>query len=141
MNRSVRLAVILALTSFVGACASVRSYKASSSQTELIGQNKNTIYACAGVPSRTAVVNGIEYLTYENSSFVQLGVTLPLLGGGLNDLESEYCVATFALRDEKVVFLGFAGNKGPFYGSNAQCEYIVGTCRDMVKQSKKAGKG
>ena len=135
----VRLAAILFLVGLTGACAAPRSYRASNAQTDLIGQNKNTIYGCAGVPNRTAVVNGIEYLTYENSSFVQQGVQLPLVGGGINNLTSQYCVATFALMDEKVVWLGYSGNKGPFYASNAQCEYIVGSCREMVKAQKKSG--
>ena len=54
----------LALIS-LGACQSPRADSAAAAQTSLVGLPKSVLIQCAGAPTRTAMADGVEVMTYE----------------------------------------------------------------------------
>lgn len=141
MRTVVRAAGMAALIG-LAACAgnSKDAEQAERAQTQLLGLSKATLLSCAGVPTRQAVVNGVEYYTYsvrptvvENGSpgmgvdiaggtnegiGVQVGIAVPF-GGRV----PQGCDATFVLRGGKVEQLSY-----PQGASYADCGALVSNC-------------
>ncbi|HLG90128.1 MAG TPA: hypothetical protein VKZ79_23380 [Alphaproteobacteria bacterium] len=119
-------------------CSIGRSDVAEKARTALIGAPKSEILQCAGVPDRTMVQDRVEYMTYDNEQTGQSGLTLPIIGGGINLVGDEYCRTTFAMVDGRVRSLSYAGNTGNMLGSLAMCGFTVATCVDDRKKEKAA---
>ena len=80
----------------------------------------------------------VEYMTYDNEQTGQSGLTLPIIGGGINLVGDEYCRATFAMVDGRVTSLTYSGNTGNLFGSYAMCGFAVSACVDEKNQEKAA---
>ncbi len=118
--------LLAALT--VAGCSVARSDTAADAAVKMIGLTRDQLYRCAGVPNRTASFDGTDYATFDNSEFVSSGLTLPLIGGGLNTVESQYCRTTVTLVGDRVTSVTYSGDTGAFYARNEQCAYTVRRC-------------
>jgi hypothetical protein len=124
--RAVGTLVVVALA--VSGCAVERSNHADRARTDLIGLSKAELFRCAGLPDDTQKVGDEEFLTYRNDLLTSGGVTIPIIGGGINFFDSKYCHATFVVRNGRAEALHFAGNASSPMAELDQCGYIVDTC-------------
>ena len=121
-------AIVAALVALCAGCAVQRSNHAERAQTAMVGWSKADLYRCAGLPDKQERVGEEEFLTYQNDLLTSGGVTLPIIGGGVNFFDSKYCHATFTLRGAKIAELNFAGNTASTFAPLDQCGYIVEAC-------------
>lgn len=129
----------LALLVFCTGCSVVRSNEAEEAQHLLIGMTKPELFSCAGLPDRSIAVGTTEYLTYFNDLLTSGGLTMPIIGGGINFFDSKYCHATVTLIDSKVSSIHYSGNPSSTLAPLDQCDYIVAACVEAVKHPDKAG--
>lgn len=134
-----RPALVLALA--LAGCANPQADQAILAQSALVGMPKQTLLSCAGVPDRSAVLDGAEYFTYNRRSAsggggglspsvgiggstggsgvgLGVGVGFPLFGGG----SDPGCAATFTLRGGVVRQLTYGS------GSAGACYPLVQNC-------------
>lgn len=140
-SRAIGLALTIALTMTLGACASASSERALLAQQALVGMPKAQLLSCAGVPDRSRAEASAEYFTYENERiYGGSGATIGVFGGsghvgtGLSvplatRLQSEYCEATFTLIDGRVAELVYNSSRG---GRYAECARIIETCLETA---------
>jgi hypothetical protein len=91
---------------------------------------------CAGLPTKTETLGGRELQSYEyapNSSAFAL--TFPLIGG-VNLGSSGYCHATFAIENNQVKSVEYAGDTGDVFGHVSTCSPIVNNCLDNAEIAK-----
>ena len=122
-------------------CSVGRSNDAARARSELIGLSKPELLQCAGVPNRTMSDGNAFFMTYDNSQTGQSGITMPIIGGGINLVGDEYCRATFKLVDDRVASVSYAGNTGNILGSLAMCGFAVATCVHEHQAAMKAANG
>jgi hypothetical protein len=132
-RQSVTAAAIITLTA---GCAVERSNHAERAQADMLGMSKAALYRCAGLPDQQERVGNDEYLTYKNDLLTSGGITMPIIGGGINFFDSKYCHATFVLRDSKVTDLNFAGNAASTFAPLDQCGYIIDACIARLDKSR-----
>lgn len=149
---------IVAMSLAVGSCASPEADLAKQAPQTLAGMPKGDLLACAGVPQRSAVApDGTEYLTYgRQQTNIHRDYDPPSLGGfglglrhgGLGDgglghgagpfsifgsvdtWTTEYsCVATFAVRQGRVVDLRYNDNR-----DIQLCYQTIGSCLPPVRR-------
>lgn len=142
-TRSRRL-LALAGALLIAACTSADSERALRAQTALIGMPSAQLLSCAGVPDRSRRDGDTEFFTYENERFestggasvgvfggsghVGGGVRLPL-GAQVN---SDYCEATFTLRNGVVTDLVYNTARGDGLRRYSVCGRIVESCLAAV---------
>ena len=132
----------LSLTALCAGCAVERSNHAERAQSQMLGMSKAELYRCAGLPDQQERVGDTEFLTYKNDLLTSGGITMPIIGGGVNFFDSKYCHATFLLHDSKITELTFAGNAASTFAPLDQCGYIIDACIErMDKASEAAAKG
>ena len=124
------LHVLLTALLLANGCSIGRSHEAEQARTELVGLSKADLLRCAGVPNRMMSDAEALYMTYDNSQTGQSGITLPIIGGGINLVGDEYCHTTFKLVGDRVASVSYAGNTGNALGSLAMCGFAVSTCID-----------
>lgn len=136
-----RAIMTLALAA-LAACASPEAELAKQAPQTLVGMPKGDLLACAGVPQRSAVgPDGTEYLAYGREQInIHRDYDPPSLGGfglglgggggpfsifGTTDTwTTEYsCVATFAVRQGRVVDLRYNENR-----DIQLCHQLIGSC-------------
>lgn len=122
------LLVAAALGSSLAGCAVQRSNHAARAQDDLVGLSKAQLFRCAGLPDRQERVGDDEFLTYDNDLLTSGGVTMPIVGGGVNFFDSKYCHATVVMRHGRLQALHYAGNASSPLAQLDQCGYIVDTC-------------
>ncbi len=135
-----RSAMAAALAALCAGCAVERSNHAERAQSQMIGMSKAELYRCAGLPDQQERVGDTEFLTYKNDLLTSGGITMPIIGGGVNFFDSKYCHATFLLRDQAISELTFAGNAASMLAPLDQCGYIVDACIERLDKSKDAAK-
>ncbi len=121
----------------VSGCAVERSNHADRARTDLVGISKAELFRCAGLPDDTTKVGDEEFITYRNDLLTSGGVTIPIIGGGINFFDSKYCHATFVMRNGRAEALHYAGNASSPMAELDQCGYIIDTCiehLDHVRQ-------
>lgn len=120
----------------LAACASPEAELAKQAPQTLAGMPKGELLACAGAPARSATApDGTEYLTYgRTQTNIHRDYDPPGIGFGLGGPTSifgttetwttEYsCVATFALRQGRVVDLRYNENR-----DIQLCYQTIGSC-------------
>ncbi len=112
----------------VSSCAVERSNHADRARSDLVGISKAELFRCAGLPDDTQKVGDDEFLTYRNDLLTSGGITMPIIGGGVNFFDSKYCHATFVIRNGRAQALHYAGNASSPMAELDQCGYIVDTC-------------
>ncbi len=132
-NSVLSSAMIFALSG----CSIPQHNTAVDAETELVGLEKADLYQCAGVPDRTAMVDGHEFVTFDNSEEVSQALTIPIFGGGASDQETQFCRTTARIDNGRVTQLSYVGDNGPFYATKAQCAYSINTCVRLVEQRRK----
>lgn len=132
-------------------CANPQADQALYAQQAFVGMPKQTLLSCAGVPSRSATVDNVEYFTYSSERIV----TTPGMGGfsagygyyrpwspwyggwGYRDYpetETRDCQATFTLKDGVVQRIVYGGaSQGPS-ARLGQCYRIVENCLALIPQ-------
>ena len=113
------------------ACARYeRAAVAERAKTELIGLSKAELLACAGVPHRRYQEGDLEIFTYSASAdSVGVGVVTgasPQIAVGA--MRRRYCEATFALRNNRVERVSYAGRTGGLLTKGEQCGFVVENC-------------
>ena len=73
---------------------------------------------------------------YQNDLLTSGGVTLPIVGGGVNFFDSKYCHATFVLKNAKITDLRYAGNAASTFAPFDQCGYIVDACIERLDKAR-----
>ena len=122
------LGTLVAAALAVSGCAVERSNHADRARSDLIGISKAELFRCAGLPDDTQKVGDDEFLTYRNDLLTSGGITMPIIGGGVNFFDSKYCHATFVIRNGRAQALHYAGNASSPMAELDQCGYIVDTC-------------
>lgn len=137
--RGVGIALAVALTGMgsLGGCAVGRSDNARRAQTDLVGLSKPELFRCAGLPDQQETVGNEEFITYRNDLLTSGGVTIPIIGGGVNFFDSKYCHATFVLRNGRTQALHYAGNASSPFAELDQCGYVVNTCIERLDHVRK----
>jgi hypothetical protein len=128
---------LMAAALAVSGCAVERSNHADRARTDLVGISKAELFRCAGLPDDTQKVGDDEFLTYRNDLLTSGGVTIPIIGGGINFFDSKYCHATFVMRNGRAQALHFAGNASSPMAELDQCGYIVNTCIEHLDRVRK----
>lgn len=137
---------VLAQALLLAACASPQSEAARVAPSVLIGMPKGALLSCAGVPERSIVAGGAEYLTYSRQqTIVERDVDYepwPWMGRGsgfprlfrpeISTLRRDYrCDATFALRNGIVERLEYNLNR-----DLTLCGAIVANCVPTPEQRR-----
>jgi len=113
-----RTFVALPLLLLLAACGGSASQLASEAPARLTGMSKGDLLACAGRPDRTRIDGGRELLVYETTDAIGAdeGVFTDSTrtGSGLSvpftqQLSSDFCEASFVLRDGRVESLTYRG--------------------------------
>jgi hypothetical protein len=131
----------LGLATSVGACANPQADAALYARSALLGMPKDTLLGCAGVPDRSAVSDGTEYMTYTSARLDVrtvgvggwYGYPYGWGGGAWAPATDTYadtvsCAATFIVRDGRVIGLNYGGASDPGAERLAQCYRIVDNC-------------
>jgi hypothetical protein len=118
-------------------CDTVDSHTARQAQTELLGMRKAELYACAGLPDKSQMVDGAEYDTFVFQPYTpdnSFSATLPLIGGiGIGSAGS--CKATAIFQEDTLRALNYAGDTGGILGHVAECVSIVSHCLNGAKEA------
>ena len=144
---------LLAVAVLTG-CASSLGEQATQARTSLIGLSKPDLLSCAGVPQRSVVVNGTEYLTYVSQSLdtrpgtvgvgvgwgvhsrhrvgTGFGFGYPLVAGFA---ETRTCEATFTVDNGRVSGVNYVGDGAARQG-NRQCYFIVESCLTRIGSNR-----
>lgn len=141
MRMMMRAAGLAALVALAGCADNSKDLEvAQQAQSRLVGLPKGKLLACAGVPSRQAVVNGSEYLTYsqrpvfaEDGPSATVGVdpaSVDTLGLGIGigvpafaSRATQGCDATFVLRGGVVQEVTY-----PAGANLGDCGAVVSNC-------------
>ncbi|OYQ36525.1 hypothetical protein CHU95_04740 [Niveispirillum lacus] len=137
----------------LSACANPQADQAAYAQTAFIGMPKQFLLTCAGVPTRSATVDNVDYYTYTSERLVttpgigpRFGVGFghyrpwsPWYGWGVGfddfpETETRDCQATFTLKDgvvQRIVYNSATDGQAARLG---QCYRIVENCLAMVPQ-------
>ena len=107
------VSVLLGLTSCSYAYRVERAKLAEQAKTELLGLSKKELLTCAGVPERTVIENGVEFMSYTSTS-------------GRSSRGS--CLVTFGLRDGTVQTINYSGRTGRYSQNGERCAYVVQSC-------------
>jgi hypothetical protein len=118
-------------------CSIGRHDTAVQATTDLVGISKADLYQCAGVPDRTAIVDGVEYVTFDNTEETTQSLTIPLIGGGASNQATQFCRTTASLVNGKVTAISYTGDTGAFYARDEQCAYSIATCVKGVEERRK----
>jgi hypothetical protein len=129
-------ATAVALVALCVGCAVQRSNHAERAQAAMVGLSKADLYRCAGLPDKQERVGEEEFLTYQNDLLTSGGITLPIIGGGVNFFDSKYCHATFVLKGSKITDLSYAGNTASTLAPLDQCGYIIDACIDRLDKAR-----
>jgi hypothetical protein len=135
MNRLIPL-----LLAGLAGCSIGRHDTAVDATRDLVGLGKADLYQCAGVPDRTATIDGTEFVTFDNSEETSESLTVPLIGGGASNQQTQFCRTTAMLVDGKVLSITYTGDTGAFYARNEQCAYSIGQCVKLVEERRKQSK-
>ncbi|MCA8908906.1 MAG: hypothetical protein KDA49_05715 [Rhodospirillaceae bacterium] len=152
MIRPLATFCLLAAMAGLGGCTTLGD-QATSAQTLMVGLPKSDLLACAGVPQRSMVSGGVEYLTYVSQTLegspgslglgfgfgswgshvgTGLGFGYPLYGGYA---ESRTCEATFTIANDQVVGVSYVGD-GAAQQNNRQCYFIVENCLERLGSNR-----
>ena len=82
------------------------SNKASQAKTALLGVPIGTVISCAGVPTETAKISGVEYMSYRR----------------------EGCIATLTVKDGAVSKVNYSGKRGALTQPWQACGAIFYGC-------------
>lgn len=108
---------------------------------DLVGMDRDSLIACAGVPDATQKLNNGEVLEYKQSQAVEspldikgpMSLELDIGGRGL-------CNAVFKLQDGKVVQLEYTGPSGTLLGPWTACEPLIKACQRETEDAKARSK-
>lgn len=148
-SKSIRKAAVpvLALAALgVAGCANPQAEQAVFAQQALIGIPKETLLACAGVPERQAVVDNLEYFTYDSERITtRPGFGYGGFGGGFTrgyyggffgdtyaDTETRSCKATFTLKNGAVTQVVYGGASPGSTSRLSQCFNVVENCLALM---------
>lgn len=120
--------ILLLVAAALAGCSVQRSNHAQRAQTDLVGLSKAQLFRCAGLPDRQERVGDDEFLAYDNDLLTSGGITIPIIGGGVNFFDSKYCHATVVMRQGRLQALHYAGNASSPLAELDQCGYIIDTC-------------
>src|SRR5262249_9805902 len=129
--------LVLGLAALTAGCAVQRSNHAERAQSDMLGLTKAERYRCAGLPAKQEGVDDEEFLTYQNDLLTSGGITMPIIGGGVNFFDSKYCHATFVLKQSRISDLNYAGNSASTLAPLDQCGYIIDACIDRLDRARK----
>ncbi|WP_029012124.1 hypothetical protein [Niveispirillum irakense] len=150
LKTGMRVAIGAAALMGLAACANPQADQALYAQQAFVGMPKQTLLSCAGVPTRSATVDNVEYFTYTSERIVttpmpsfsaSYGYYRPWSpwgwGGGFRDYpdtETRDCQATFTLKDGVVQRIVYGGaSQGPS-SRLGQCYRIVENCLALIPQ-------
>lgn len=106
-----------------------RAALAARAQLEMVGMAKRDVLVCAGVPDKSVLSEGLEFLTYLRSG-----------NGPLYDADGptrqKRCEVTVVLDAGKVLRVAYAETQSGPLTKNEQCAFVVGDC---VRQNDEAG--
>jgi hypothetical protein len=129
-------AIAVATAALCVGCAIQRSNHAERAQTDMLGLSKADLYRCAGLPDKQERIDDEEFLTYQNDLLTSGGLTMPIIGGGLNFFDSKYCHATFVLKNSKITALTYAGNAASTLAPLDQCGYMIDACIERLDRAR-----
>lgn len=138
----------------LSACANPQADQALYAQQAFVGMPKQTLLSCAGVPDRQAVMDNLEYYTYNSQRITSTTTPSPRFGlgyghgfgyhpwygyGGFGwpettEIESRDCQATFTLKNGTVQQLVYGGASDGPSGRLGQCYRIVENCLALIPQ-------
>lgn len=154
--RSSTIRGLLAAGALLGlaACANPQADRALYAQQAFVGMPKQTLLSCAGVPTRSASTDNIDYYTYTSERLVTVPAPArfsasygyyrpwsPWYGWGVgfhDDVETETrdCQATFTLKDGVVQRIVYGGASDGTAGRLNQCYRIVENCLALIPQQQ-----
>jgi hypothetical protein len=125
--------VTILLLFFLSACAAKfeRAEIAQRAQAELVGMPKAELFACAGVPIRSATANDTEFLTYAgggDATSAAVGTGANGMGTAVMSSQHRYCEVTFALRNGVIEKVNYTGRTGGYASQGEQCAFVVQNC-------------
>ena len=113
--RALLIGAVLATTGCVG------MQQAEDARTAMVGMPKAELYACAGVPQRTATDGELEFLTYTSSRAWVTGTKRVMTGA------EHTCTATVVLDDDVVRSDGYT-HTSAYSDVGHECGAIVKGC-------------
>lgn len=158
LNRQTTIRGLIAAGALLGlsACANPQADQASYAQQAFVGMPKQTLLSCAGVPTRSASVDNVDYYTYTSERLVTTPSPGPHFGFGYGfgyrrpwspwgwgvgfddypDTETRDCQATFTLKDgvvQRIVYNSASDGQAARLG---QCYRIVENCLALIPQQQ-----
>ena len=132
MRKRNSMIILLAVLVLATGCTIHRANMAKRPKKEMIGMSKVNLLACAGAPMRSAVVHGVEYLTYAGGGdTVGYASAHPSGYGsytGSYSSHRRYCEVTFVLQNDAVVRINYSGRTGGLLTKGEQCAFVVENC-------------
>ncbi len=124
--------ILLAVLVLATGCTIHRANMAKRPKKEMIGMSKVNLLACAGAPMRSAVVHGVEYLTYGGGGDIHGNVNIRPSGygryRGSYSSNRRYCEVTFVFQNDAVVKINYSGRTGGLLTKGEQCAFVVENC-------------
>jgi hypothetical protein len=133
MKTTMTIVAVTALLSLPG-CANnkfQRAEVARTAQTQMIGMSRHDLLMCAGVPIREVKDGNTDFMAYSgggDSTGVATGVRNGSVGTAVVSSKHRYCEVTFALEEDKIVKVEYAGRTGGYATSGEQCAFVVANC-------------
>ena len=156
LSRQATIRGVIAVGALLGlaACANPQADQAAYAQTAFIGMPKQTLLSCAGVPTRSASADNIDYYTYTSERLVTTPTGGPHFGfnygfhrpwspwgwgvgyGDYPDTETRDCQATFTLKDGIVQGIVYNSASDGQSARLGQCYRIVENCLALIPQQQ-----
>jgi hypothetical protein len=135
---------MLAAAALLAGCLGGSGPTEAETRQQLMGLSQGALLGCAGVPDRSRVEGGVEYMSYESSVMVAdqaagfglssgfgvgtgvgvgFGMETPI---GDQAVRSNYCEANFTIVGGQVADVNF--NTAGGYGRFDQCRSLVSAC-------------
>jgi hypothetical protein len=157
-NRSTTIRGLIAAGALLGlsACANPQADQAMFAQQAFVGMPKQFLLSCAGVPTRSATVDNVEYYTYTSERLVSTPTGprfsaaygyyrpwSPWYGWGVGfddypEIETRDCQATFTMKDGVVTRIVYNSATDGQSARLGQCYRIVENCLSMVPHQTQA---
>jgi hypothetical protein len=121
--------VLIIAILMLSSCAIQRANISNEAKTEMIGMSKSDLLMCAGVPSREYKDNGVEFLSYDSGGdSIGGAIANNTTNTAIFAKKRKYCIATFAIEDNKIVKINYQGRTGGLLTAGEQCAFVVEGC-------------
>lgn len=120
-------------------CAMQRAVDAGTAQRQMVGMDKEQVFACMGIPHKTATVGGTEIWSYKSGNGWSTKTSSTTSTSLTNDFtaafalkdetrEKRFCTVQIVMAQDHVKAVHYNGPTGGFLTEDEQCAFAVRNC-------------